>query len=119
MTYSGGSQSGGLGLALVAINHKFRKAVMTVPGMTDVMAHLDGRRATWPRAWENAPAVEKAAVDANLPYYDAANFASCIKCPVRLTVGFRDALSQPPCVYAAYNEIKVVDKAILHAVDSV
>ncbi len=118
MTYSGGSQSGGLGLALVAINHKFRKAVMTVPGMTDVMAHLDGRRATWPRAWEDAPAAEKAAVDANLPYYDAANFASRIKCPVRLTVGFRDALSQPPCVYAAYNEIKVVDKVILHAVDS-
>ena len=24
----------------------------------------------------------------------------------------------PPCVYAAYNEIRVADKAILHAVDS-
>lgn len=119
LTYYGGSQSGGLGLYLVGLNHRFRKAVTSVPALTDTMAHRVGRVSSWPRSWESArTADEREAMDRNLPYYDAANFASRVKCPIRLTVGFRDGTCFPPCVYAAYNEIRVADKAIMHAVDS-
>jgi len=119
ITYFGGSQAGGLGLYLVGLNHRFRKAVITVPALTDTMAHCVGRISSGPRCWENARTeADRAAIDRNLPYYDAANFASRVKCPIRLTVGFRDGTCYPPCVYAAYNEIRVADKAILHAVNS-
>lgn len=118
ITYFGGSQSGGLGLYLVGLNHRFRKAVTTVPALTDTMAHVAGRVSSWPRAWESAPKAYREACDCNLPYYDAANFASRVKCPIRLTVGFRDGTCFPPCVYAAYNEIKVKDKQISHALSS-
>lgn len=119
ITYFGGSQSGGLGLYVIGLNHRFRKAVTAVPGLTDTMAHLVGRVSSWPRNWENAQTdEERAAIDRNLPYYDAANFASRVQCPIRVTAGFRDGTCFPPCIYAAYNEIRVKDKAIEHAVDS-
>ena len=118
MTYQGGSQSGGLGLYLLGLNHRFRKGVTTVPALTDVMGYRLGRVSGWPTPWESANTPErKARVDANLPYYDAANFASRVTCPIRLSVGFRDKICPPPCVYAAYNEIKS-EKDIYNAVDS-
>ena len=48
------------------------------------------------------------------PYFDGANFASRITCPVRVAVGFADTTCAPCAVYAAYNEIKVKDKDIVH-----
>lgn len=117
ITYQGGSQSGGLGLYLLGLNHRFRKGVTTVPALTDVMGYRLGRVSGWPTPWESANTPErKARVDANLPYYDAANFASRVTCPIRLSVGFRDRICPPPCVYAAYNEIRA-EKDIYTAVD--
>ena len=45
------------------------------------------------------------------------NFASRITCPVRVAVGFSDTTCPPCAVYAAYNEIKVKDKAIGNGID--
>ena len=50
------------------------------------------------------------------PYFDAANFASRIACPVRVAVGFSDTTCPPCAVYAAYNEIKVADKGISNGI---
>ena len=119
ITYRGGSQSGGLGIWLAGLNHRIRKAVTTVPAFTDTLSHHANRVSSWPRLWENAKTDEqRAAIERNLAYYDAANFASRVQCPIRLSVGFRDGTCYPPCVYAAYNELKVKDKAILHAVNN-
>jgi len=52
------------------------------------------------------------ATENDAPYFDAANFASRIVCPVRVAVGFSDTTCPPCAVYAAYNEIKAKDKAI-------
>ena len=54
----------------------------------------------------------RAAAEKRAPYFDGANFASRIACPVRVAVGFSDTTCPPCAVYAAYNEIKVADKAI-------
>ena len=54
----------------------------------------------------------RAAAEKWAPYFDGANFASRIICPVRVAVGFSDTTCPPCAVYAAYNEIKVADKAI-------
>lgn len=50
------------------------------------------------------------------PYIDGANFASRIECPVRIAVGFSDTTCPPCAVYAAYNEIPVRDKVIMHGI---
>ena len=58
----------------------------------------------------------KSAAERWAPYFDAANFASRIACPVRIAVGFSDTTCPPCAVYASYNEIKVVDKGIVHGI---
>ena len=59
---------------------------------------------------------DRAAVERTAPYFDGANFASRISCPVRIAVGFSDTACAPCAVYSAYNEIKVEDKAIVHGI---
>ena len=56
----------------------------------------------------------RAAAERWAPYFDGANFAARIACPVRVAVGFSDTTCPPAAVYAAYNEIRVADKGIVH-----
>jgi len=112
--YHGTSQGGGFGFYLTGLNHAFTKATLFVPAITDIMGSSVGRQSGWPQLVdiqkpENRPAAEKYA-----PYFDGANFASRIQCPVRISVGFSDTTCPPCAVYAAYNEIQVKDKGIVH-----
>jgi cephalosporin-C deacetylase-like acetyl esterase len=78
------------------------------------MGYLAGRQSGWPQIVENNSSTPelRAAAEKWAPYFDGANFASRIACPVRVAVGFSDTVCPPCAVYAAYNEIKVADKAI-------
>ena len=58
----------------------------------------------------------KTAAEQNAPYFDGANFAARISCPVRVAVGFSDTTCAPCAVYAAYNNIPVQDKKIVHGI---
>jgi cephalosporin-C deacetylase-like acetyl esterase len=116
--YHGTSQGGGFGFYLCGLNHRFTKAVFYVPAITDTMGYLAGRQSGWPYIIESNSSTEqkRAAAEKWAPYFDGANFASRIKCPVRVAVGFSDVVCPPCAVYAAYNEIKVKDKAIGHGI---
>lgn len=48
---------------------------------------------------------KKKVVKDNLTYFDALNFADAITCPVRATVGFKDTVSPPECVFSLFNHI--------------
>lgn len=54
---------------------------------------------------------KKSLVKKNLTYYDALNFADMISCPVLATVGLRDTISPPECVFALFNHL-LTDKTI-------
>ena len=112
--YQGTSQGGGFGFYLCGLNRAFTRAAFYVPAITDTMGYLAGRRSGWPQIVENNSSTpeRRAAAERWAPYFDAANFASRIVCPVRVAVGFSDTTCPPCVVYAAYNEIKVADKAI-------
>ena len=112
--YQGTSQGGGFGFYLCGLNRAFTRAAFYVPAITDTMGYLAGRRSGWPQIVENNSGTpeRRAAAEKWAPYFDGANFASRIKCPVRVAVGFSDTTCPPCAVYAAYNEIKVADKAI-------
>lgn len=114
--YEGTSQGGGFGLYLTGLNHAFTRAAFYVPAITDTMGYLKGRQSGWPQIVENnskTPAA-RAAAERWAPYFDGANFAARIACPVRVAVGFSDTTCPPAAVYAAYNEIRVSDKGIVH-----
>ena len=112
-TYAGGSQGGGLGLALLALNGGFRKATIGFPALT---AHLcdriDGREAGWPRLVDAQLPENRAAAAANAPYFDGVNFASLVRCPVRFLVGSVDEVAPPHAGFAAYNACPSADKEI-------
>ena len=112
--YQGTSQGGGFGFYLTGLNRTFTRAVFYVPAITDTMGYLKGRQSGWPYPIEKHREADRAAVEKTAPYFDGANFASRIACPVRVAVGFADMTCPPCAVYAAYNEIKVADKGIVH-----
>jgi cephalosporin-C deacetylase-like acetyl esterase len=116
--YEGTSQGGGFGFYLCGLNRTFTRAVFYVPAITDTMGYLKGRDSGWPKIVENnsSTPARRAAAERWAPYFDGANFASRIVCPVRVTVGFSDTTCPPCAVYAAYNEIKSADKAIVNGI---
>ena len=112
--YQGTSQGGGFGFYLTGLNRTFTRAAFFVPAITDTMGYLKGRQSGWPQPVERHQDGDRAAVARNAPYFDGANFASRIRCPVRVAVGFSDTTCAPCAVYAAYNAIPVADKGIVH-----
>ena len=112
--YQGTSQGGGFGFYLTGLNRAFTRATFFVPAITDTLGGLTGRQSGWPQPVERHREADRAAVAKAAPYFDGANFASRIACPVRVAVGFADTTCPPCAVYAAYNEIPVKDKGILH-----
>ena len=116
--YQGTSQGGGFGFYLTGLNHAFTRAAFYVPAITDTMGYLRGRQSGWPQIIENNSATpeKRAMAEKNAPYFDGANFAARIRCPVRVAVGFADTTCAPCAVYAAYNAIPVKDKGIVHGI---
>ena len=116
--YQGTSQGGGFGFYLTGLNHTFTRAAFYVPAITDTMGYLRGRQSGWPQIVENNSATpeKRAMAEKNAPYFDGANFAARIRCPVRVAVGFADTTCAPCAVYAAYNAIPVKDKGIVHGI---
>ena len=112
--YQGTSQGGGFGFYLTGLNRTFTRAAFFVPAITDTMGYRKGRQSGWPQPVESHREEDRAAVERTAPYFDGANFASRIACPVRVAVGFADMTCAPCAVYAAYNEIKVKDKGVVH-----
>ena len=116
--YQGTSQGGGFGFYLTGLNHTFTRAAFYVPAITDTMGYLRGRQSGWPQIVENNSATpeKRAMAEKNAPYFDGANFAARIRCPVRVAIGFADTTCAPCAVYAAYNAIPVKDKGIVHGI---
>jgi len=50
--------------------------------------------------------VPKKRIKFNLSYFDALNFSDMLNCPVLATVGFKDVLSPPECVFALFNRLQ-------------
>jgi len=106
---SGGSQGGGIALAVSALSPKVSAL------MTDVPFLCHYRRAT--EITDTHPYVEismyckthRDKVDTvfrTLSYFDGVNFAAQAKCPAIFSVGLMDTICPPSTVFAAYNHYK-------------
>ena len=115
--YQGGSQGAGVGLALVALDGGFRRALFAVPALTAHLCHkIDGRMAGWPRLVSSQLDANVAAAERNSQYFDGVNFASMIHCPVRFVVGYVDVVAPPHAGYAAYNACPSPEKTMVDGV---
>jgi len=106
---AGGSQGGGLTLAIAGLDRRIKYIEVQYPILCDHTAAIrqPGREAGWPRVLD---AVEKPewfdeAVKVTA-YYDNCNFARFITAPVILAQGFNDKTVPPSGTFAMYALIK-------------
>ena len=115
--YSGGSQGGGFGLILTALNKHIRYAQVTVPAITDLLGdRISSRKAGWPRLIDGQLPENRSAAEKNAPYFCGVNFARHIDVPIGFVVGFIDTVCPPHTGYAAYNVCPSKTKAIFYSV---
>lgn len=115
--YTGGSQGGGFGLILTALNKNIRSARIGVPAITDHLGDaVSGREAGWPRLVDGQLPENREAARRNAPYFCGVNFARMIDVPIGFVVGFIDTVCPPHAGYAAFNVCPSKDKAIFHAI---
>ncbi len=107
---TGGSQGGALSIVTAALNPKVTFCVPFYPALCDVLGFKHGRAGGWPKYFQKG--TEKEGTVETLPYYDVANFARILKCPVFFSFGFNDDTCSPTSTYAAFNVIpseKILD----------
>ena len=99
----GSSQGGGSALALGYLNRNITCVAAHVPALCDHLALLDKRQPGWPQL---CVFLRNKKVPEVVPYFDCATFASRIKVPTMISVGYVDTTCSPSSVYAAFNNLK-------------
>ena len=100
-----------------------KDVTLCLPGGPAMCDHLGGRnnqKAGWPQLLSNqryrTPPEMKALAEKNSAYFESANMARLIRCPVVFSVGFIDTICPPTSVYAAYNNVPGNHKKMIHGV---
>lgn len=102
----GDSQGGQQTIMIAGLHPKdITAALALVPANSDTLAPDVGRAPGWPHWYVNTDGKDPARVHEASRYYDIANFARHIKCPVLVGLGLRDETCPPSSVLAAVNEI--------------
>ncbi|HXR48786.1 MAG TPA: acetylxylan esterase [Candidatus Limnocylindrales bacterium] len=102
-----GDSQGGQQTIMIAGLHPrdITAALALVPANGDTLAPDIGRAPGWPHWYFNTEGKDPAKVHEASRYYDIANFARHIKCPMLVGLGLRDETCPPSSVLAAVNEM--------------
>ncbi len=100
---TGGSQGGALSIITAALNPNVTFCVPFYPALCDVLGFTKGRAGGWPKYFQKG--TEKDGTAETLPYYDVANFARILTCPVFMSFGYNDDTCSPTSCCATYNVI--------------
>ncbi|GKU79392.1 acetylxylan esterase [Paenibacillus sp. L3-i20] len=111
---NGGSQGGGLALAVSALGCRHSFAIADIPNM----CHMDWaifnstgsitEGATYVSHYPN----QLSTVLRTLSYFDNKNLAHRIEIPILVSVGFKDTICPPESVYAMYNRVDAPKRII-------
>jgi cephalosporin-C deacetylase len=124
----GGSQGGRLGIVTAALDHRVKAVVGTIahngnqPYQTWAArcnTRKNGDRIDDPAlaadgmGLSTAPPVADDAASRREAYYDPANFAQDVRCPVLMNAGLIDPVSPPTSVFGIYNRLGTAKKTIV------
>lgn len=110
MVVNGSSQGGGSTLTACGLDPRVTCGVANVPALCYHTGIVHGNASGWPRL---IPKPDAQDIITTARYYDAANFAAQIKCPMLVSCGLIDTTCPPTTVYRAYNAIPAQDKAMV------
>ncbi|HVU27760.1 MAG TPA: acetylxylan esterase [Verrucomicrobiae bacterium] len=110
----GDSQGGQQTLMIAGLHPKnITAALALVPANGDTLAPDIGRAPGWPHWYFNTDGKDPKKVHEASRYYDIANFARHIECPVLAGLGLRDETCPPSSVLAAVNRIKSPKEVVI------
>jgi pimeloyl-ACP methyl ester carboxylesterase len=96
------------GIVTAALNpDRITALLVNEPSGGDTNGELHGRRAAYP----NWPATDPQAMQTAL-YFDTVNFASRIKAPTLVSMGFIDRVVPPAGVWITFNQIRAPKEAL-------
>lgn len=107
----GGSLGGCQSLVCTSLVPEVKYCFSNATAMCDHFGREAGHVEGWPHLLTEHPESKNVA-----PYFDVVNFATRIKCPIQMSVGFIDTTVSPASTYAAYNTISGVEKRMKHSV---
>lgn len=103
----GGSQGGGLAMAIAALDDRPALALADVPSNSNLTKRVEGLNGAFASAAEYVkkhPDELELAID-NLSYFDTMNMADRITCRVLASVALKDETCPPLMYFATYNRI--------------
>jgi len=101
----GGSQGGMQSLITAGLHPKITAALALVPAGCDMLGPVVGRQGGWPQWYGCIDGKDATKVREASRYFDVANFAPSIKCPVLVGLGLVDETCPPEGIFAAVNQI--------------
>ncbi|MGA2541852.1 MAG: acetylxylan esterase [Verrucomicrobiota bacterium] len=102
-TSMGGQQS----LCVAGLHPKVTHVIVNEPSGCDANGPLHGRASGYPNWPSGNPKIMQTA-----PYFDPVNFASHIKAPALVSMGFIDTIAPPVGIWTAFNQIKGPKEAV-------
>lgn len=108
---SGGSLGGCQAIVCAALVPEVAYCVSTATAMCDHYGKDAGHLPGWPNLFQRSPEAVKTAA-----YFDVVNFATMVKCPTVMAVGFIDVTCPPATTYAAYNMLGTANKKMYHSI---
>lgn len=112
---TGGSQGGGLSLAVAALDGKVALAMPDIPYLCHFRRAIevtDAEPYNELATYINRYPDREDSVYNTLAYVDNLNLVDRITCPVLMSVGLRDNVTPPSTIFAAYNNLPVDDKEL-------
>jgi len=112
---AGVSQGGGLAIATAALEPRTSYLIAFVPGLCDHSGMLANRIAGWPKAvLKGADGQPDPKILEAMRYYDSANFATRVKAPAHVEIGFLDVTCPATSSYTAYNNLPGKKEVVNH-----
>jgi cephalosporin-C deacetylase len=109
----GGSQGGMQSLMTAGFYPKITAALAIVPAGCDMLGPVVGRKGGWPQWYACTEGKDPAKVHEASRYFDVANFAPRIKCPVLVGLGLIDETCPAAGILAAVNQIRSPKEVII------
>ena len=105
LVVTGVSMGGQQTLVAAGLCPQVTAALALVPAGADMLGPEAGRRGGYPQWYDDVGGKDPAKVHEASRYFDTANFAARIRCPVLVSFGLLDETSPPSGVVAAFNQI--------------
>jgi cephalosporin-C deacetylase len=105
LVVSGGSQGGQQAIMIAGLFPHFSAALAIRPAGGDMRAPDAGRAPGWPMWYDWTENKDPEKVRNASEYFDPANFAPDIDCPVLIAAGLLDEVAAPSSIFATFNRI--------------